>query len=89
MEWLRRQQISHVTVVAGMRPFGECEDTGASIVRCTSLADHVWPVFDDPECESDECAVGLLSIAFSELFAPGVVLALPVSKALAVCTGAK
>ena len=64
-----------------MRPFGECEEPGASIVLCTSLADHVWPVFEDPECERDECAVRSLVDLFSESFAPDVALPLLLSKA--------
>ena len=38
-----------------VQPFGECQ-SGASLVRCSSLANHVWPSFEDPECEVDECA---------------------------------
>eukprot|EP01046_Picozoa_sp_COSAG06_P059613 COSAG06_NODE_12391_length_1388_cov_1.213344_2_plen_136_part_01 len=31
-----------------MQPFGDGCESGASVVRCSSLADHVWPSFEDP-----------------------------------------
>ena len=36
-----------------IEPYGSCER--GAVMRCSSLAEHVWPAFSDAECVSDEC----------------------------------
>jgi poly(3-hydroxybutyrate) depolymerase len=47
-------------------PEGDCSETGATIVRCSSLAEHIWPTFTDVECEADTCLEDDMHCPFAE-----------------------